>query len=347
MKSTGLFKFSKYFLAILLSASVVFLTSCGDDDEDDNGSNPTPSAPTKTIAELAGETAGLDSLFKYISNYPDLVALLSDTSGTYTVFAPDNQAFINLLATPGFPSDISTINPDIIKGVLSYHVVSGQKIMSGDLGPDMNTLYTDPESGDVQIIEVNQDGTLKTGSTNQNISVKTADVEATNGVVHIVESVMIPPSVGTTLTPILGTLAGSVLLGADFSDLATLINVADSDVPAGETPIAFILADTSSNYTVFGPPNDVFAAGSVDPTSFDPATARAILLDHVVPGLALSSSLSDGQELITAGGDTLTVSTANGVALVTPSATIPVVVPDVTENISNGVIHVIGGIILF
>lgn len=341
MKSTGLFNFSKYFLAILLSASVVFLTSCGDDDEDDNNNNVTPAAPTQSIADLTGSTAGLDSLNKYINNYPDLVALLSDTTATYTVFAPDNQAFINLLATPGFPSDISTINPDIIKGVLSYHVVSGQKIMSGDLGPNMVTLYQDEE------IEVNQDGTLKTGSTNQNISVKTADVQATNGVVHIVESVMIPPSVGTTLTPILGTLAGAALLGADFSDLATLIGVADSNVPSGELPIAAILADTSNNYTVFGPPNTVFDAGNVDPTSFDAATARAILLDHVVPGLALSSSLSDGQELITAGGDTLTVSTANGVAIVTPSATIPVVVPDVTDNISNGVIHVIGGIILF
>ncbi|QNL21007.1 fasciclin domain-containing protein [Hyphobacterium sp. CCMP332] len=346
MKKTGLFNYSKYLMAILLSASVVFFTSCGDDDED---STPPPQTPSKTIAELAGETAGLDSLFAQLSAFPDLVAALSDTSATYTVFAPDNQAFVNLLATPGFPTTFDVINPDIIKGVLSYHVVPGQQISSGDLGPDMATLFDDPATGTNQVIMVNQDGTLLTGSTNDAITVITADIQASNGVIHIVESVMIPPSVGATLTPILGTLAGTVLLSADFSDLATLVNIADSDVPSGQAPIAGVLSgavDSTANYTVFGPPNLVFEGGNIDPTSFNAATARAILLNHVVNGLNLSSSLSDGMMIPTLGGDTLNIAVnSNGVFVGLDSASIPVVSPDITDNISNGVIHAIGGII--
>src|SRR5579859_596173 len=195
-------------------------------------------APTMSIVQLMAtaqfqqsatvtDDKALDSLVKYASIYPDLVTLLGGTTN-YTVFAPSNKAFKNLLATPGFPSNIKLINPAIIQGVLYYHIVAGQKLSSAfTSGASFNTLYTDPATSTVQAIVINSDGTLKTGSSNQSIHITVADQKATNGVFHITESVLIPPSVGATLTPILGTVAGTILLGADFTDLAQIITTAD------------------------------------------------------------------------------------------------------------------------
>jgi uncharacterized surface protein with fasciclin (FAS1) repeats len=75
-------------------------------------------------SEGADPDEALDSLNKYLEAYPDLKGLLNGAT-EYTFFAPSNTAFISLLATPGFPADIRKINPNIIKGVLSYHFVAG------------------------------------------------------------------------------------------------------------------------------------------------------------------------------------------------------------------------------
>ncbi|MFZ6013301.1 MAG: fasciclin domain-containing protein [Bacteroidota bacterium] len=255
-----------------LLATAVFVTlgisSCDNDDDGPTTFNGTvlelmADVQFKQSATVSADVA-LDSALKYFNLYPDLVTLLTATPNV-TVFAPSNTAFVNLLATPGFPTKISLINPDIIKGVLAYHIVSEKKIKA-DLtsGATLTSNYTDPTAG-VQTITVNANGTLKTGSTNQDIDIVDADNLATNGAVHVVESVMIPPSVGATLTPILGTTAGTILLGKDFSYLAYMIGYADAGV-ATASKVSSILANpinpnTNPNgFTVFAPLNAVFIA---------------------------------------------------------------------------------------
>lgn len=350
-------------LSLVLIGSMLGFVACSDDDDDG------PAPPTLDIVALAasdmGGSTGLDSLVKYLSVYPDLVALLQ-SDGPFTVFAPTNAAFISLLQTPGFPSDITDIDPEIVKGVLAYHVVSGENRASAvTAGATFNSSFTDPTSGAVQVITVNDDGTLLTGSTNQEIEITEADLLATNGVVHKVESVMIPPSVGATLTPILGTLAGTVLLGADFTYLADLIAIADSDVPDGEDAISAILASPAPGgtptITAFVPPNDVFvgaaAANSITVeqflATFDASSARSTLLTHVTTaGAVTSSMLMDGDVFPSALGVDLTITveaspmnSPTGVLVAAPgnAAPVPVVVADV--NTSNGVAHVIGGVL--
>ncbi|MEQ9405910.1 MAG: fasciclin domain-containing protein [Cyclobacteriaceae bacterium] len=271
---------STYFKAFFLVgafASITVLTSCGDDNE------VTEEPVTDSIMDLVNNTAGLDSLKKYLNVYPDLTALL-DGDGTFTVFAPTNDAFIGLLQTPGFPAEITSINPDIIKGVLSYHVVSGQEVATADFEPSLtlNSLFTDPTTQTVQTITFNADGTLLTGSSNKELSVVTGDIAATNGVVHTVESVLIPLSVEATLTPILGTLAGSVLLGADFSILAEGIAKADAGKEAAAT-IAGALA-TVTDLTIFAPTNATFNGVGITVDTYDAATWDAIIRNHVVIG---------------------------------------------------------------
>ena len=135
-----------------------------------------------------------------------------------------------------------------------------------------------------------------TGSTDPAIQILEDDKLATNGTVHVLNKVMIPQTVGASLTPILGTLAGSVYLGADFTTLVKMITKADQGVAAADqirtklaTPAA---TETSSNVrrTFFAIPNAYFNAAAqakgitVDQllASFSSAAARAILVNHFI-----------------------------------------------------------------
>lgn len=347
-------------LLLTLVGGLFVITSCGDDDEDEF-------VPTQNVWEIvqaqSGGDDGLDSLAKYLAVYPNLVSTLETTGRDITLFAPTNAAFRSLLQTPGFPSNIADINPDIIEGVLAYHVVAGETVLAADL--QAGNTYTTAQTEDITI---NPDGTLLTGATNTAIQVVEADLLATNGVVHKVGSVLIPPSVGQSLTPILGTLAGTVLLGADFSHLASFIERADSDVPSGESPVANILAAPTGStgnpngFTAFVPPNQVFEGAAADAgitvdqfiQDFTPAEARGVLLTHVTgDGVADSGSLSDMDTFTAASMVTLTITvegtptnSPTGVLVAAPGNASPVPVVQADLSHSNGIAHVIGGILL-
>jgi PKD repeat protein len=181
-------------------------------------------SPTfKQSGDVSADMA-LDSLVKYleIHNLSSLVANVE-----VTLFAPSNTAFVNLLATPGFPSDIASLNDQFVSSILSYHVLLGQTTLKEDLegGAFLYTAYNSPSPEDK--IVVNPDGTLRTGSANQSIQIVDENNMATNGVFHVVPSVFIPQSIGTILTPILGTMAGTIYLDADFRYLNDIIEKAD------------------------------------------------------------------------------------------------------------------------
>lgn len=297
MKHTNYFSnASRAFTLLTIAGASLFFASCDKEDEDP--------APTMTVMEIIEETAGLDSLEKYLNTYPDLVALF-EGSAEYTVFAPNNTAFAGLLATPGFPSDIRDINPDIVKGVLTYHAVSGTKL-SADL--TSGSSLTSAQGEAIGVTVTAGVVTLQTGSSNANIDVLEADLRATNGVVHIVESVMIPPTVGATLTPILGTNAGTLLLGAPFSILAQGIAKADAFAATveGMSSLTSILAGANV-HTVFAPTNDTFNAGSITADTFTGQQWYGIIANHVVLSTVLPDDLTTCAAFATAAGGELTI----------------------------------------
>jgi len=233
------FSILRYTAVLMLVASLLIVSGCNDDDKEPaptmNISEILASSDYKQSATVSSDVA-LDSLNKLINIYPELKAIVTGST-QYTLFAPSNKAFINLLATPGFPQNIAQISPDLIKGVLSYHFVAGTKLKA-DLtaGSTLTSLFTDPNApAAAQTITVNSNGTLKAApnATNVDIDIVKADIKATNGVIHITESVMIPPSTGAVLVPILGTMAGTVLLGKDFTYLAQLGLKADAGFTEG------------------------------------------------------------------------------------------------------------------
>lgn len=374
--------FFKYTLLAVVVLSLVVISGCDDDDDG-------PTVYNGTILDLISSDdykqsvngnadESLDSLVKYLSLNPtlapDLAGMLDGTT-EYTLFAPSNSAFISLLATPGFPPDIRDISPSIIKGVLSYHIVEG-KMLKADLTPTgsgagTNTLYAalDPCSGAsaTQVIKVNDDGTLLTGSTNAAIEFQETDRQAQNGVVHVTKTVLIPPSVGASLTPILGKLSATVLLASDFTYLAMAMTKADCGA-AGVTPLSAMLS-SAGPFTAFLPPNPVFEGTAqqlgitVDQLigNFNAAQWRSIILNHIVAGTNELSALTNGTELTTLldASAKLTVtdvpvsaSTPEGKILGTSGGTTglggtqqaPILVKDLPA--SNGVAHVVGKILI-
>lgn len=326
---------------VFLAASSMLMTSCGDDDE----GNGTPE-PEMNIVETLTDLGGYDSLIKYVSVYPDLVTLLNNSTEK-TLFAPNNTAFVNLIReTAGFPQDLRTINPAIIRSVLEYHVVLGSEVTSAELTGSLTTAFNN------EVIQVNDDGTLLTGAINDRIQLIDTDIRTTTGIIHETRSVLIPPSIGASLTQTLSTVAGTILLGADFSELAAAIQRVDSvRAGRGDTPIANILANRNGQYTVFAPANAFFDATDTDLSAMPVADVEAALLLHVISGSNLSAA--DITAAVQAGGGSATYTALGGDITVTPTefqgtptlavGGAAVVSPD--NATGNGVVHAVFGLV--
>jgi len=137
-----------------------------------------------SIAELASETDELSTLSAAIE-----AAGLTETlegDGPFTVFAPTNEAF-DALPEGTLDNLLMPENRDLLVQILTYHVVSG-KVMSGDLSDGMTA---ETVQGSEVSIAVSDYGVRV-----DEASVTQADVEASNGVVHIIDSVILPPDEG-------------------------------------------------------------------------------------------------------------------------------------------------------
>ena len=232
-------------------------------------------------------------------------------AGPFTVFAPTDDAFAAL----GTVVDDLLLDPTgALADILLYHVVSGTALSTDLTEGPITTLNGDE-------INVSFDG----GNVFINdAQVTVADITTDNGVVHVIDAVMIPPVV---------TVVDVVVNSPDH-------NILEAAVIAAE------LADDLSGagpFTVFAPTDDAFAAlGTiVDDLLLDPTGALAdILLYHVVSGTALSTDLTEGP-ITTLNGDEINVSFDGGNVFINDAQ---VTVADITTD--NGVVHVIDAVLL-
>ena len=132
----------------------------------------------KTIADTAAATPQLSTLNKLISDAGLAETLRSP--GPYTVFAPTNDAF---KAVPAKTLDALAKDPALLKSVLSYHVIAG-KVASADV-----------KNGPAKTVQGANVALAKAGSfvTIDDAVVTTADVPVSNGVVHVIDRVLLPP----------------------------------------------------------------------------------------------------------------------------------------------------------
>ena len=274
--------------------------------------------PDKTIVELAQNTPDLSILVTALSKYPDLVTTLSG-EGNFTVFAPTNAAFTTLLGAIGQTS-LDDIPADVLKNVLQYHVVTTAALKSTQLS---NGTVAAANTENIQV-------SVGTGvKLNTTVNVAIADVLGTNGVVHVVDAVLVPP----TIKPIVGTIVAPAFFNKNFTTLIAAVKAADPSI------LTTLLGNGPSNkkLTLFAPTNEAFAAAGIT-TLPSQATLNAVLKYHVIDDEVLAAELPSGSAAITTLGGKFYLSNngANGVFI---NATTRVTTTNITG--SNGVVHVI------
>jgi len=304
-----------YFLTAALVTTIV---SCSDDDDD------TPQTPSVgNIVAVASGDAQFSTLVAAVTK-AELAATLQGT-GPFTVFAPNNAGF-----TKAGITSLDALTKDALTPILTSHVVNGE------------VKAADVKSGTVKTVNANNDIYLSKNADgvfiNGNIKVIATDVDASNGVIHVIDNVIVPPT---------QSLVQVAQANADFSELVSLVLAAD---PA----VATALSTASANgLTVFAPTNAAFTElykTTPKATLLDPANRTLltnVLLYHVVPGRVFSTDLPNvSGEVATANtSGKLTFNLTGGAKVVGKTSGASNIT---AANIlaTNGVVHVIDKVLM-
>jgi len=146
-----------------------------------------PDTSSMTITEIAASNPDFTTLVAAVEA-AGLTETLSGT-GPYTVFAPTNDAFA---ALPEGTVDtlLKPKNQDQLAAILTYHVVEGQ-VMAADVQPGEVTTV----NGATFEVSTGMDGSVEiTDGQGNTATVTTTDIEASNGVIHVIDAVLLPPS---------------------------------------------------------------------------------------------------------------------------------------------------------
>ena len=298
------------------------LAACGGSSDSVN-LTPPASPPTPNIIELTKATPNLSILVEAVVA-ADLAATLSG-AGPFTVFAPTNDAFVALLGELGVSKDALLKDKPLLTAVLTYHVL-GAKVEKANVpvGKAITTL----QKG---VFKVEAPGGVLTITDGRNRTSKiiATDVQASNGVVHIIDKVILPAN---------KNIVETAQAAPNFSLLV-------------EAVVAANLQGTLSGagpFTVFAPTNDAFVAALAE-LGVSKAALFAnvplltkILTYHVVGARVLKADIPAGP-IATVQGETFTISptfvlTDQRARLTNITAT------DLFT--SNGVIHTINKVIL-
>jgi len=162
---------------IVVACTVTLLAACGGNDDDE------PAAQPKNVVQTAQSDARFSILVEAVVA-ADLASTLS-APGPFTVFAPTNDAFAALLAELGVTKNQLLSNVPLLTNVLTYHVAPGRVLKAGvSVGPAIATV----EGGTFTV-----DSSLAiTDQRARRASIVATDVLASNGVVHVVDKVILP-----------------------------------------------------------------------------------------------------------------------------------------------------------
>lgn len=276
------------------------------------------------IVDMAGY-AGLTSLAGALGS-AGLVSTLQG-AGPFTVFAPSNAAFA---ALPSVPTGQALVD------VLTYHVLSGQTLANA-LPVSAQTLSGATAS------TLGQSVIFGSGKINQaNITV--TDIKVTNGVIHLIDSVIVPSNIAE-----LATYAGlTELLGVVGA--ASSIPQGTTLTPSAPLSIGDALAAPSVSLTVFAPTNAAFQAIASTAAGLTADQKRNVLLYHVIGSRVTSSQLTNGAvptllDLLGAGNPDLTINTTGptvgGCGNTSPAN---VALADIVAT--NGVVHLVSSVLL-
>lgn len=294
-----------------------------------------PAAAMPDIVDTAVAAGSFTTLVAAVQA-AELVETLKG-EGPFTVFAPSDEAFAKI--------DKATLDALLadpqgqLTQILLYHVLPG-KVMAAAV---TDGLEAETAQGDKVKFSV-KDGKVMINDA----TIVSTDIEAANGVIHVIDTVIMP------------TVADSEAM-TETAAADDLKDIVDTAVAAGNftTLVAAVqaaeLVDTlkgAGPFTVFAPSDEAFAAlpeGTVAGLLEDPKGALTdILLYHVVSGQVMAADVlsMNGQEVETVGGGKLTIMVEGDQVMLHDGAgnMIQVVSTDIAT--SNGVIHVIEGVLM-
>ena len=254
---------------------------------------------------------------------------LSDTlngPGPYTVFAPTNDAFASLLAELSLSKEALLANKPLLTAVLTYHVLPAQVEKAAvPAGKAITTVQ-----GGIFKVDAVGGSLVITDGRNRKSTITATDIPASNGVVHVVDKVLLPAD---------KTVVQTAVALPQFSILVEAVLAAQLDgALSGPGPL-----------TVFAPTNDAFAALlaelgiSKDALLADRALLTQVLTYHVIPARVLKAEVPVGVPVATLQGQTLTIDAALAITDQRGRKS-NIVGTDVLA--SNGVIHVVDKVLL-
>ena len=291
-------------LLIALTLSSLALSGCVEEEQVD-----TP----KNIVETASENEDFNTLVDALVA-AGLDSTLSDETKEFTVFAPTDEAFAQLDST--YLTNLVQNDLTSLTKILTYHVVPGT-VMSTDLSNGMRAASVQGKYIEVMI----EGDTVYI----DDAMVTTADIECSNGVIHVIDKVLVPKD----------NIVETAIANDDFETLVTAVAAAGLDST---------LSDESAQYTVFAPTDEAFekldTAFLNNLVNNDTTNLTKILTYHVVPGIVLSTDLSDNMAATTVEGSDITIQIMDGKVYIDDA-----MVTTADVECSNGVIHIIDTVI--
>ncbi|MGK0500978.1 MAG: putative surface protein with fasciclin (FAS1) repeats [Oceanicoccus sp.] len=305
-------KFLRYLSVAFL---FVVLAACSDNSD----------GPYTSVVDIAIDNGDFTTLIAALEA-TGLDSTLDSADGSFTVFAPTDAAFAKL--GEDAINDLLA-NPTVLSDILLYHVISGPPIDAATaIASAGQTIVT--ANGERVALSLSGSDLLVNTST-----VIDVDLRASNGIVHVIDTVLLPPA--ESEEPIFN-IAEVATNDGRFTTLLVALAAAGLDGA---------LADDNATYTVFAPTNaafDALPAGTVTALLADIPALTDILNLHVISGAAVDSitalSLS-GTEVATLGGDTIALQIIDGALMV---GNAKVTTFDIVTT--NGIIHVIDAVIL-
>jgi uncharacterized surface protein with fasciclin (FAS1) repeats len=299
----------------LLAATATLLAACGGGDDEE---------PTPSVVGIAQNDARFSVLVEAVVA-ADLAATLSGP-GPFTVFAPTNDAFTALLAELGVSKAQLLADKALLTQVLSYHVLPAKVEKAAvPAGKPITTV----QGGIFKVDAVGTD-LLITDGRNRQAKIIATDIQASNGVVHVIDKVILPAN---------RNIVQTAVATPDFSILVEAVTAAE---------LGATLSGTGP-FTVFAPTNAAFASllaelgVSKEALLADKALLTKVLTYHVVPGRVLKADVPVGTAITTVQGDSFSV---NAALAITDQRSRQARITATDVLASNGVIHVIDKVIL-
>ncbi len=281
---------------------------------------PEPVAPAMDIVDTAVAAGSFNTLVAAVQAAGLVDALKGD--GPFTVFAPTDDAFA---AIPAETLEALLADPETLSQILLFHVLPGQ-VMAESVadGLSVETLQGAPVTFAVM------DGKATINDAN----ITATDILATNGVIHVIDKVILPPAEEPTAEAPTMDIVDTAVAAGSFNTLVTAVQAAGLvDALKGEGP-----------FTVFAPTDEAFAAvpaETLEALLADPEALSQVLLYHVLSGQVLAESVTDGLSADTLQGAPVTFAIMDGKAMINDAN---ITATDILAT--NGVIHVIDKVIL-